>query len=260
MPQFNLSEDQIDALTTFVLSLTEEKVPMEMQKRLDLKEKETEEGRLLVSKLNCNGCHALDGKTGLLRELNEDKGNAPPVLDGEGAKAQEKWLHSFLKSPAPIRPWLTYRMPTFDLTDDETTTLVHYFANLSHENISYQGTVLPETSPEKVAAGKELVEKLQCMKCHQVNADSAAMGTSFLAPDLILAKHRLKPEWVKKWLTDPQVLQEGTMMPTFFADGQTPIPDVLGGDTNTQIEAIRDYLYQYQSGSDSADSSKTNKK
>ena len=72
------------------------------------------------------------------------------------------------------------------------------------------------------------------------------MGTSFLAPDLTIAKKRLKPEWVSQWLTDPQTLQEGTMMPTFFADGQSPMPDVLGGDAQKQIEAIRDYLYRYE--------------
>ncbi|MBI3252122.1 MAG: c-type cytochrome [Candidatus Omnitrophica bacterium] len=246
MPQFHLSDEEIESLTTFVLSLTDESMPLEMQKRPDLREAGVEKGRLLVSKLNCNACHALDGKTGALRALTEDPGAAPPILDGEGAKVREKWLHEFLKNPTPIRPWLTYRMPTFGLSDEETKTLVEYFAYLAHENISYKGAEVPETSPEKIEAGKKLFGQLQCAKCHEVNADSAAMGASFLAPDLTLAKKRLKPEWVKKWIEDPQTLQEGTMMPTFFADGQTPITDVLGGDAKEQIEAIRDYLYRYE--------------
>src|SRR3989338_7196319 len=118
MPQFNFNDEEIEALTTFILSLSEEHIPLQMQKRLDLKEERIEKGRLLVSKLNCTGCHALDGKPGSLRESMEDKGNAPPVLDGEGAKVQEKWLHEFLKNPATIRPWLRARMPTFDLTEE----------------------------------------------------------------------------------------------------------------------------------------------
>jgi hypothetical protein len=40
---------------------------------------------------------------------------------------------------------------------------------------------------------------------------------------------------------------EGTMMPGFFPDGQSPVEDILGGDAGRQIEAIRDYLYTYES-------------
>jgi hypothetical protein len=31
-------------------------------------------------------------------------------------------------------------------------------------------------------------------------------------------------------------------MPTFFPDGQSPLPDVLNGDAKKQMEAIRDYV------------------
>jgi hypothetical protein len=52
----------------------------------------------------------------------------------------------------------------------------------------------------------------------------------------------LKPEWIVEWLADPNKLQEGTRMPTFFPDGQSPLPDVLGGDARKQMTAIRDYV------------------
>ncbi|MBI4432404.1 MAG: c-type cytochrome [Candidatus Omnitrophica bacterium] len=243
MPQFNFTDAEIESLTTFVLSLTEEQVPLQMRKRLDLKEERVEEGRLLVAQFNCNGCHTFDGKNGTLRELTEDPGAAPPVLDGEGAKVQEKWLHEFLRQPTVIRPWLTYRMPTFGLNEKDTQALVEYFANLSHEEASYKGHPVPETTPEKLAAGQTIFNQFQCVKCHQLDASSAAMGASFLAPDLSLTKKRLKPNWVKAWIQNPEALQAGTMMPSFFVDGQTPLTEILGGDAQAQIEAIRDYLY-----------------
>ncbi len=219
---------------------------------LDLKEEHTEKGRLLVVKLNCSGCHTLDGKTGILRKLAEDAGeigSAPPILDGEGAKVQEKWLHQFLKEPAPIRAWVKYRMPTFGFTDEDLSKLNEYFDNLSNEEIAYGGIETPETTPEKLAAGKKLFESFQCVKCHKVDSASLAMGASFLAPDLTIAKKRLKPEWAVKWLQDPQALQQGTMMPGFFPDGQSPDPDTLGGDANKQMEAIRDHLFLYETAS-----------
>ncbi len=246
MPQFNFTDEEIGALTTFLLSLRQEPIPLQMQRRLDLKEETIEKGRLLVSKFNCTGCHTLDGKEGGLWQWTEDKGNAPPTLDGEGAKVQEAWLHGFLKEPTPIRPWLTYRMPTFDFSEEELSTLIGYFDNLSAQEVSYAGLGLPPASHEKLEDGKVLFDKLQCLKCHEVNKAAAAMGTSFLAPDLGLTKNRLKPDWVEKWLADPQALQPGTMMPTFFSEGQSPIPDVLNGDAKAQVEAIRDYLYVYE--------------
>jgi hypothetical protein len=32
-------------------------------------------------------------------------------------------------------------------------------------------------------------------------------------------------------------------MPSFFPDGQSPLPDVLGGDAQKQMTAIRDYVF-----------------
>lgn len=249
MPQFNFSESQIDALTTFVMSLTQERIPLEMQKRLDSDDVRIEKGRLLVRKLNCTGCHTLDGHQGSLRKYHDDQGTlgqAPPVLDGEGAKVQERWLHEFLKEPSAIRPWLTVHMPSFGLSDEELKILVEYFTLLTGEQISYHGENLPASDETKLGAGKELFDKLQCVKCHQLSGEGASMDASFLAPDISMTKKRLKPEWVRLWIEDPQKLDPGTLMPGFFPDGQTAITDVLGGDAKAQIEAIRDYLYRYE--------------
>ena len=143
-------------------------------------------------------------------------------------------------------------MPTFGFDEEELTTLITYFDNLSAQEVSYLGFEAPPTTSEKIEAGKALFEKLQCAKCHQINPESTAMGTSFLAPDLELTKKRLKPDWVEKWIADPQVLQPGTMMPTFFSEGQSPIPDILHGEAKAQTEAIRDYLYVYETAGDSS--------
>jgi mono/diheme cytochrome c family protein len=245
MPQFDFSDEEAQALSTFILSLTQEEIPLEMQKRLNLKEMAIEDGRFLLAKNNCQGCHTLDGREGTIRALIEDPGSVPPILDGEGAKVQERWLHGFLKNPTTIRPWLKARMPTFEFPDSDVRTLIQYFSDLAGQDVSYRGHDIPETPPGKLEAGKTLFEAFQCVKCHQVDPSGMALGASFLAPDLALTKERLKPEWVVQWLRDPQMLQVGTMMPTFFPEGETPMPEALGGDVKEQIEAIRDYLFRY---------------
>ncbi|MCH8149020.1 MAG: hypothetical protein IH987_13740, partial [Planctomycetes bacterium] len=59
---------------------------------------------------------------------------APPSLRGEGAKLQHQWFHRFLQQVETLRPWLQVRMPSFNLTGDQATTLVEYFAALSQRD------------------------------------------------------------------------------------------------------------------------------
>lgn len=242
MPQFGFTDEQAQALTTFLLSLREEDIPLEMKKQLNLKEKEIEAGRFFVSKFNCQGCHTLDKVDGRIRALYDDKGNAPPVLDGEGAKVQEFWLYHFLERPQPIRPWLKVKMPTFGFKEAEANTIIKYFHNLSEQELSFAPQEVHATR-ESINTGRELFTQLKCIQCHQSGSgDAKSLTASFLAPDLTLAKERLKPAWVLQWLKDPQVLQPGTMMPTFFSEGQSPFKNILDGDAAKQIQAIKDYL------------------
>jgi mono/diheme cytochrome c family protein len=243
MPFFGFMDEQADALTTFLLSLREEHIPLEMKRELNLKEQEIEVGRKLVSKFNCQGCHSLDGTEGKVRSLFDDAGNAPPILDGEGAKVQEAWLYHFLQKPELIRFWLKIRRPTFGFSEEQTNDLIKYFHNLAEQKISFAPQSLHSTS-ESIHIGHDLFVKLKCMQCHQPG-EAASLSASFLAPDLTLARERLKSDWIVEWLKDPQVLQPGTMMPTFFPEGQTPFGDVLGGDAIEQSKAIRDYLLIY---------------
>jgi len=247
MPHFDFSEAEAQALTTFLLSQVEEPIPLEMERRLDLDEQEIETGRLLVSKLNCQGCHLLDERGGDVKELLADPGLAPPTLEGEGAKVQADWLYRFLKEPTTVRPWLTFRMPTFDFHHGELTTLVKYFSHRAHQEIFFEKAEregMAPPSPAMLATGKKLFDTFQCAKCHEPKKASV-LGASFLAPDLTLSKGRLKPDWIVEWMKDPQTLEPGTMMPAFFPDGQSPSPDIWGGDAQKQMEALRDYLLEY---------------
>lgn len=243
MPNFGFTDDEILSLTTFVMSLSGEYVPLEMQKIPGERGLAVEKGRNLIAKHSCQACHTLDSKEGVLRKLTADPGDAPPILDGEGIKVQERWLHEFLKAPAKLRPWLKSRMPNFGLNDEELETLVRYFSALEKIDASYRSYTPLPASPEHLEAGQILFTQFQCVKCHQMNAQSVALGVSSLGPDMNLTRERLKPDWVDKWLEDPQVLQAGTMMPTYFPEGQTPLPNILGGDAKEQARAIRDHLY-----------------
>jgi hypothetical protein len=61
-----------------------------------------------------------------------------------------------------------------------------------------------------------------------------------------MARQRLNPQWIIKWIHDPQKVQPGTKMPSFYPGGP---PDVLGGKDDAQIEALRDYIMTLGRGS-----------
>ncbi len=144
MPNFYLDREESAALTTYLLS----RVPPRVGERLQV-DYETDvlgpiaKGRALTRELNCIACHQVEENVATIQQyfrrdiggkLAFDIVNAPPLLWGEGAKAQHHWLHSFLKNVITLRPWLQIRMPSFDLTNEQSTTLVEYFAALSQHD------------------------------------------------------------------------------------------------------------------------------
>ncbi|HEY2826404.1 MAG TPA: c-type cytochrome, partial [Pirellulales bacterium] len=61
-------------------------------------------------------------------KAEEAWGWLPPPLVGEGKKVQTRWLHDFLLEPYPIRPSVVLRMPKFNMSSNDATALVDYFA------------------------------------------------------------------------------------------------------------------------------------
>ena len=60
--------------------------------------------------------------------------------------------------------------------------------------------------------------------------------------DLAVMKKRLQADWFRRYMVNPIALRPGTRMPSFWPDGNSTKPDILGGDSGKQIEAIWKYL------------------
>jgi mono/diheme cytochrome c family protein len=246
MPQFNLADEDIEALMVFLRGRTEAKTP-EKYRYSHAFATTVVDGQRLVARYNCTGCHLIDGRGGDIRRLYEKAPNeAPPNLLGEGKKVQSDWLFNFLKAPTPIRPWLSVRMPTFGLDDGETYTAVHYFQGLDEVGLPYVHLDPAAYAGANVDAGRVLAspDYLSCFSCH-VRGDIFPEGEKdSWAPDLAMAATRLRPDWILEWLHDPQKLLPGTKMPSFYADPENPDgpPDILGGDDDAQMRALRDYV------------------
>ncbi|MCI0409478.1 MAG: cytochrome c, partial [Acidobacteria bacterium] len=246
MPYFGFSDQELQDMARNVLGQVRDEMPLEGVKRFNAEEDLAERGRLLVYEYNCRGCHLIEGQGGGIYEKIEDTGMRPPNLNTQGAKVKADWLFGFLKEPSTIRPWLKARMPTFGFDDEGANTLVRYFMAL--EKVEPFETLDRPVDRTKLAAGETLLNRMQCLKCHVLEA-MGQMDASQLAPNFRLARERLREEWIVKWLLDPQKIMPGTQMPQFWPpdDNGKPlavIPEVLGGDSMKQMEAVAAHIIE----------------
>ena len=56
---------------------------------------------------------------------------------------------------------------------------------------------------------------------------------------------RLRPSWIKKWLSSPQKILPYTPMPNFFEDGVAQDEEVLGGNVSQQINALTKLIIEF---------------
>jgi len=244
MPVFSLADSEIVMLRTLLRSFTKEAPEEIYQKAFDTRQQHIEAGRRLALYYNCINCHVIEETGGFIAATlgPDDEGMAPPYLFPEGTKVQELWLHDFLKNPTTIRPWLKIRMPTFHLSDDEITVFTKYFLALHNQDLQLRDYKAFQPDPKLVAAGKRLFDDFLCLSCHFTGVIPEGKTPADLAPNLALSRSRLKPDWIIDWIRDPGKIQPGTRMPTYFPNGETYETEILGGDAEMQIRALRDYV------------------
>jgi mono/diheme cytochrome c family protein len=245
MPNFEFNPDDIKDLRVFLASLTEGKVLERYRSPGSDRQTQIVDGRRMVNYYNCVGCHIVENRGGYIRRFYKDNPNfAPPILNGEGEKVQPPWLFGFLEGPTPIRPWLKLRMPTFHFNSAEDDSIINYFTALSEVAVPYTFVNTNAIPEPELQAGAKLMSKdyFNCFSCHQQGDKKPEGSPDGWAPDLALAHRRLNPDWILKWVHNPQAVQPGTKMPSFYPGGPD---DILGGNEEQQIRALRDYIFWF---------------
>ncbi|MBI4514941.1 MAG: c-type cytochrome [Deltaproteobacteria bacterium] len=175
-------------------------------------------GRQMIAYYNCRGCHQIEGSGGTIAEFLERKTFAPPTLEGEGARVQTSWLVHFLQQPATLRPWLEMRMPNYGFSEQQAKTVAQYMAALA--NVEAKDEPIVPAADEATARGLRRLAHFKCIQCHPATADKqlpADVDPENLSINLTLAKSRLRPSWIKDFLTRPKAIAgTQTRMPAIF--------------------------------------------
>ena len=205
MPQFHMSHADLEDLTTALLSMSGPPLASSMQQSVIVQHPHPEfhpQGKFsqLYQRYKCYVCHAFNGYGGTLA----------PDLSYEGSRSRHEWLVQFLKNPQTLRPTLTVRMPEFNMSDKDATTIADYLStSLRDPHIST--TVIDEKrfTQQMAANGAQLYEKkYECQSCHTIGSSGGYVG-----PSLNNVGNWLTPAWIEAWLRDPQALVPGTVEP-----------------------------------------------
>jgi hypothetical protein len=142
-------------------------------------------------------------------------------------------------------------MPTFSFSENELGKLVRFFQALSHQPFPY----IPEQVPTLTAKESDMARSLfsstaaPCLKCHATG--DPAHDQNATAPNFLLARGRLKPDWVERWIIDPQAISPGTAMPSGLFKRQDdhwvfagPTPPSFQGYDKDQTRLLVNYILQ----------------
>ena len=243
MPHYGLNDKEITSLVTLIMGLVNDEIPESKLPEKTPAFVAVSKGEKFIHTNNCLGCHKIDGEGGAiwpstaewLKEV-ADQTNAedmslvqsfsPPLLDTQGRKTQPQWLLNWFKNISMVRPHLQARMPSFDYTDEEWNKVIAYFQYKDKLSLTYENPHQFTLNSESYKAGQIIQEMGACNNCHFYGDEKPKQAALTWAPNLVLSKERLRPEWLIEWYTDPQKIMPGTKMPAPYIPTEEPVNSV----------------------------------
>lgn len=193
----------------------------------DLKETpQLTRGRELLSRLNCQACHKLNGL---------EPPTLGPDLSSVGNKVSREWIYKWLKEPRTIldkdgnvvvngmENEDETRMPKFRLKDEELVALTAF--------LSAQKAKPPETykinpavvaawskKPDLLSQGELRFRQMMCTTCHSLavtRAGETKLIGGDIGPELTKVGNKVNEPWLVSWLRNPQGYLAHNNMPRY---------------------------------------------
>lgn len=186
MPALNLSEDEIDLLTLYALSLRRRTLPdvflpKDRVRAMRLGARELASDAATIFTAVCSACHAPDGNGRRYPGLTPNPSITNPDFL---ALASDNFLFATIKSGRPGRPMLAWGERENGLTDNEIRALVAYVRSLAG-GVQQEPDARPRVWATGDAAAGERLYTSNCAGCHGANGaggEGPALGNkNFLA-------------------------------------------------------------------------------
>jgi hypothetical protein len=270
MPHYGLTDKEIDALVTLIMGLVKDEIPENKLPEKTPAYLAVSKGERFIHTNNCLGCHKIDGEGGAIWSstaawLGEVAGSensqdislvqsfSPPLLNTEGRKVQPDWLLDWFQNVSMVRPHLQVRMPSYDFTHQEWNDVIDYFQSKDGLPLTYENPHSFSQVSNSYLAGQKIQEEGACINCHFYGPMKPRQDALTWAPNLVLTKERLRPEWLIEWFNNPQSVMPGTKMPAPYIPVDEPINDVIEywgpevaafvGDTTAMLYGLVDWMW-----------------
>ena len=166
----------------------------------------------IVEVFNCRACHEYYRPP----ELETEATQGPPPLSEAGYKLRRSWLDLVLNGKKRIRPWLGLRMPHYG--SNNVHRLVDYFHAQAGSDPG-EGDKIPQPTMAEIQSGVHLLGRaeggLSCINCHDFRGEPS--GGEMRGPDMTEMYARIRGDWLRRFLREPQRILPGTSMPAFFS-------------------------------------------
>ena len=206
-----------------------------------------EQGKALVEKSGCLGCHAVEGKEKIGPNLGGIFDRKVPLSDGTTVTADEEYLRESIYDPkAKVVKGYPAVMPTFKgtLSPDDVGGIIAYLKSLSgeKEQDKEKGEEKEEREGKEAPSagkGKELTETLGCLGCHSVDG-SARVGPSFQG----LFGRQVELEGGEKATADEAYIRESINQPKAKVVKGFPnvMPEFKGKISEKDLSALVVYI------------------
>lgn len=242
MPNLRLSDEQAAHITAYLMTLGDKQESPDLMARL-ADARRIEEGKQLIGRYGCYGCHEIKGMEERVRvgaELSTFADKRPwemafgdvhlvkkkhhdttPIARliafyNDGRAIEESWEGWAFGKLKNSRMYATDRilqqMPDFAFSDEDASALVVLLRSFTDETLPRNYVEIPSEERALRVAGQQLMTKHNCLGCHNVGGQG---GT--IAPDLAFEGSKVLGDWLLGFLKEPHMLRPilQARMPTF---------------------------------------------
>jgi cytochrome c551/c552 len=217
MPNFELSVEDIEALTIALMSRTSVSIPSnryEVPPTPKVAFDPRDGFGVLERRYRCLSCHSIRGSGD--RRASD--------LTYEGSRVSREWLAHYLKTPYSMRRTLTIAMPIFHFDPKDSQFMTEYMS-LVFVDTAFDANWQRDRDRADAERGKALFDAKGCIACHQLHGKGGDVGPSLTTqvPDFprgTWVGDKLRGGWIYRWLLNPQALVPDTLEPNLGLSDQ----------------------------------------